>query len=157
MPEQGYGGKNPVGAAGLTKAYRPPDAYRFVFSPAETEEGSETGMEEIRVYTYADATLKSVIDEIKEEMGKRGMLRDGDAETPGISVAAAWEEWHRNDEKFFMRCRSVGKVGMDEAWAKGTRSELGIDARGFPDKRASTLRSLNWRVGDAMDVCFLYA
>ena len=144
----------PIGAAGLTKAYRPPDAYMPLFSP--TEDSSEHGLEEIRVYTYADATLESVVDEIKEEMGKRGLLRD-DAGAPGISVAAAWEEWHRNDEKFFMRCRSVGKVGMDEAWARGTRPELGVDARGFPDKRASTLRSLNWKVGDAMDVCFLYA
>ena len=147
--------KKPIGASGLTKAYRPPDAYKFVFNP---EEGSKISndFEEIRVYTYADATLDSVVDEIKEEMGKRGLLRD-DAGTPGISVAAAWEEWHRNDEKFFMRCRSVGKVGMDEAWARGTRPELGVDARGFPDKRASTLRSLNWKVGDAMAVCFLYA
>jgi len=155
-PEEAPGARKPIGAAGLTKAYRPPDAYMPLFSPTGSEDSSEPGLEEIRVYTYADATLESVVDEIKEEMGKRGLLRD-DAGTPGISVAAAWEEWHRNDEKFFMRCRSVGKVGMDEAWARGTRPELGVDARGFPDKRASTLRSLNWKVGDAMDVCFLYA
>ncbi len=150
---EGSRAKKPVGAAGLTKAYRPPDAYRFVFNP---EEGLGD-LEEIRVYTYADATLESVVDEIKEEMGKRGLLRDADAGSLGISVAAAWEEWHRNDEKFFMRCRSVGKVGMGESWAKATRADLGVDLRGFPDKRTSTLGSLNWKVGDAMDVCFLYA
>ncbi len=146
--------KKPIGASGLTKAYRPPDAYKFVFNP---EEGSKISndFEEIRVYTYADATLDSVVDEIKEEMGKRGLLRDTGA--LGISIAAAWEEWHRNEKKFFMRCRNVGKVGMDESWARTAKADLGIDRRGFPDKRSSTLRSLNWNVGDAMDVCFLYA
>lgn len=154
-PEEAPGARKPIGAAGLTKAYRPPDAYMPLFSP--TEDSSEPGLEEIRVYTYADATLESVVDEIKEEMGKRGLLRD-DAGTPGISVAAAWEEWHRNEARYFMRCRSVGKQGMGEAWARAANAgelSLEVDPRGFPDRTAQSLRELKWNVGDAMDVCFI--
>lgn len=143
--------KKPVGAAGLTKAYRPPDAYSFVYNP---DEPSPADIEEIRIYTYADDTLRSVIDRVKEEMNARGLLRAQGS--LGISIAAAWEEWHRNEKRFFMRCRSVGKVGMDDSWAKAAEG-MGIDPRGFPDKSDETLERLKWKIGDAMDVCFLYA
>ena len=142
-----------IGAAGLPRAYRNPNEYGFVFS------GEPTEKEEIRIYTYSDASLSSLIEQIKEEMGKRGMLKGvpSDAKV-GISVAAAWEEWHRNEARYFMRCRSVGKQGMGEAWARAANAgelSLEVDPRGFPDRTAQSLRELKWNVGDAMDVCFI--
>jgi len=147
-----------IGTSGISRAYRSPDTYRFVF--AENAENSDD-VPEIRVYTYMDEPLDSVIAEVKGEMAKRGLLGvvpEGRSDRVGVSVAAAWEEWHRNNGSFFMRCRSVAKQGMGPSWcrlANAGASGLNVDERGFGQKTDQRLGELGWRVGDAMDMCFI--
>ena len=126
----------------LKDVFRPIDKYCWVYDATATR---EDGLEEICVHTWLDASLLDVIAQVEQEMKARGMKTAGAG--AAYSLAAVWEEWHRQEHKYFMRCRSVGKVNM---------TTQGFTKRyTFPDAGKRTLRSLGWRVGDALEMCVL--